>query len=154
MSRYATLQCVHRLYECQPRISTSLTRPSLTDRKKATSRGRTWSLLAERGCPRPHRSPAHPDRPPQHQRGPTPSQRVSTERSVRLTSRQVIRVFITETGAEDTNWCFNLESSEGTKIRTRWFISWCLIHLQENWSQYLLWLHADTAEIIPFWLWL
>lgn len=47
-----------------------------SDRRKATFLGRMWSSLAERGCPRPRRSPAPPGlrQPPP---GLTLSQRVS-----------------------------------------------------------------------------
>lgn len=50
------------------------------DRRKATFLVRTWSSLAERGCPRQCRSPAHRGLRPRPQRGATRSRRVSFQR--------------------------------------------------------------------------
>lgn len=68
-----TLLVLHRYH----RINALFLSVFLSDRRKATSRGRTWSLWVERGCPRPRRSPAPPDRRRQRRRGLTPSLRVS-----------------------------------------------------------------------------
>lgn len=50
------------------------------DRRKATFLVRTWSSLAERGCPRPCRSPAPRGLRLRPQRGATRSRRVSFQR--------------------------------------------------------------------------
>lgn len=96
------------------------------DRKKATSRGRMWSLSAERGCPHPRQSPAHQGLHLQHQRGPTPSRRVSRKRSTGLNVwsdiedgklKKTFYKLISQTGDSSeqeqdkcTNWCYDIYS--------------------------------------------